>query len=315
MRNVLQFLLFVFTTPMLVGDCAYAQWVKLNVTFVSDVRAFGVSDTNLFAGSDDEGIFLTTNNGESWTAIADIYGVNAFAVSANIEGGVTIFAASSDPFSGGVYRSTDNGASWIPVNEGLTDRHVHAVGLNINEDSSTKIFAGTANGVFISTNNGAIWDSINNGFIPSYASNAVSAFSVYGSVVYAATGAFGVFITTNNGSNWSAINNGLSNSIRTIATIRSGDDTILFAGTFTGGVFRSTNNGRNWEPTNTGLASKVIYCFAIVDDEKGKTSIFTGISAGAGVYLSTDLGVSWTGVDSGLATQFPPSVFSLAICG
>jgi hypothetical protein len=104
-KSILQLTIVVIA---LLNNIAYAQWVKLNTDFVSDVRAFGVNDTNLFAGSEDEGIFLTTNKGESWTAIADIYGVNDFAVSATAEGEITIFAASSDPFSGGVYCSTDN---------------------------------------------------------------------------------------------------------------------------------------------------------------------------------------------------------------
>ncbi|MCK7525725.1 MAG: hypothetical protein MZV64_53015 [Ignavibacteriales bacterium] len=35
----------------------------------SKVKALAVSDTNLFAGTDSGGVFLSTNNGLSWTAV------------------------------------------------------------------------------------------------------------------------------------------------------------------------------------------------------------------------------------------------------
>src|SRR6266436_4364546 len=54
---------------------------------------------------------------------------------------------------GGVFRSTDNGATWIGVSNGMTDTNVRALAIN----SASDIFAGTFSGVFRSTDNGDSW--------------------------------------------------------------------------------------------------------------------------------------------------------------
>jgi hypothetical protein len=43
----------------------YSQWVQTNGPYGGTVRAFAVSGTNLFAGTDNGGV--STNNGTSWT--------------------------------------------------------------------------------------------------------------------------------------------------------------------------------------------------------------------------------------------------------
>jgi hypothetical protein len=65
----------------------------------TDVRAFAISGTNLFAGTDGGGVFLSTNNGTSWTQVNNGLtntDVHAFAVS-----GTNLFAGTN---GGGVFR-------------------------------------------------------------------------------------------------------------------------------------------------------------------------------------------------------------------
>src|SRR5262245_24423986 len=70
--------------------------------------------------------------------------------------GTTVFAASA---RAGVFRSTNNGASWTSVNSGLTDLTVLALAFG-----GTSVFAGTnSGGVFRSTNDGASWTAVDNG--------------------------------------------------------------------------------------------------------------------------------------------------------
>jgi photosystem II stability/assembly factor-like uncharacterized protein len=293
-----------------------AQWIKTNGNFVGFVRCFAVSDTILFAGTWDDGVICTTDNGTNWTFINNgIADINVLSLTAgpNGSGGVNIFAGT---LFGGVYLSTNNGTSWIPVNNGLTGIGVHALAVDSNEEGSTTIYTAVGGGgVFLSTDNGTSWTAVNNGFTPPDVIYGINGLTIYGNTIYAATG-WGIFHSTNNGTNWAAINNGLTDiNVRAIAVSCDRGDTNLFAGTGRSGVFVSTNNGRSWAPANTGLASKVVYCFAVIDDNQGNTNIFAGISGGGGVYLSTNCGTTWTAVDSGLTTKFPPSVFALVICG
>jgi hypothetical protein len=101
----------------------------------TDVRSLAVSGTNLFAGTYGAGVFLSTNNGTSWTAVntglTNTY-VGSLAVS-----GTNLFAGTY----GNVFLSTDNGTSWSAVNTGLTYPYVYSLAV-----SGTNLFAGTHGG-------------------------------------------------------------------------------------------------------------------------------------------------------------------------
>ena len=69
-----------------------------------------------------------------------------------------LFAGTADA---GVFRSTDDGASWQPVNTGLGDHHVHT--LERHPSNPAILFAGTDEGVYKSVDGGDTWQAINSG--------------------------------------------------------------------------------------------------------------------------------------------------------
>ncbi len=119
-----------------------AQWVQTNGPYGGNIGCFAVSPngaggTNIFAGTNG-GVFLSTDNGTSWTQINNgLTGtdVRALTVSPNGAGGTNIFAGTRYR---GVFLSTNNGTSWTQVNSGLTDTVVTAFAV-----SGMKLFAGT----------------------------------------------------------------------------------------------------------------------------------------------------------------------------
>jgi len=265
------------------------SWQQTNGPEGGSIRAFAVSGTNLFAGTHYNGVFLSTNNGTSWTAVnsgltsADVY---ALAVS-----GTNIFAGT---YEGGVFRSTNNGTSWTAMNSGLTNTNVNAFAV-----SGTNLFAGTDGGVFLSTINGTSWTARNSGLTSTY----INALAVNGTNLFAGTGTGGVFHSTNNGTSWTAVNSGLTNtSVYALAV----SGTNLFAGTLYGGVFLSTNNGTSWTAVNSGLTAKYVKALAVIG-----TNLFAGTNFG-GVFLSTNNGTSWTAMNSGLTET---SINAFAISG
>jgi hypothetical protein len=305
-----------------------AQWVQTNGPYGGTVNALVASGTNLFAGTYDGGVFLSTNNGTSWsqTGLTNT-NVHALAVS-----GTNLFAGTG---WAGVFLSTDNGTSWTAVNTGLTNTNVYALAvsgtnlfagtlyngrvfLSTNNGTSwtaastglptnisvyalavsgTNLFAGTyGGGVFLSTDNGTSWTAVNTGLT----NTNVYALAVSGTNLFAGTSPGGVFLSTDNGTSWTAVNTGLTNtSVRALAV----SGTNLFAGTYLGGVFLSTNNGTSWIAVNTGLTTNVVYSFAV-----SGTNLFAG---GGGVFLSTNNGTSWTAVSTGLTN----SVDAFAVSG
>ena len=86
----------------------------------------------------------------------------------------------------GVYRSTDQGATWTQVNNGLTDLWITAL---LSPDG-THLFAAGAGGVFLSFDNGNTWSSVGTGLTTAVSSLAVSA---DGSTLLAGTAGFGVW--------------------------------------------------------------------------------------------------------------------------
>jgi len=173
--------------------------------------------------------------------------VSSFAVS-----GTNLFAGSGFD---GVFLSTNNGANWTAVNNGLTGYYVVSLAV-----SGINLFAGTSNGgVFLSTNNGTSWTSVNNGLAYiDFTSLAVSGTNVFlGS--WGTVGG-GVFLSTNNGTSWTVVNNGLTNTdVQSLAV--SGEN--IFAATYLGGVFRTTNNGTFWIAVNSGLTNTDVRTLAI----------------------------------------------------
>jgi photosystem II stability/assembly factor-like uncharacterized protein len=105
---------------------------------------------DVFAGTISGGVYRSTDNGNSWTAVNNgvtNFNVGAFAINSSGH----IFAST---FGGGVFRSMDNGESWAAVNTGLTNLTVDALAIN----SSGHVFAGIASGgVYRTTNNGESW--------------------------------------------------------------------------------------------------------------------------------------------------------------
>ena len=203
--------------------------------------------------------------------------------------GTNLFAGT---YGGGVFLSTNNGASWTAVNTGLT-RYYNVYVVLALAVSGTNLFAGTSEGVFLSTNNGTFWTEVNSGLT----NTNVSSLAISGTNLFAGTYGGGVFLSTNNGTSWTTVNNGLTNTnVQSLAV----SGTNLFVGTFGSGVFLSTNNGTS--RTAAGLTSAYVRSLAV-----SGTNLFVGTSYN-GVFLSTNNGNSWTNVNA------PPKwVLSLAV--
>jgi hypothetical protein len=112
------------------------QWRQTIGASNKNIKAFQVSGTNMFAGAYDGGVFRSTNDGTSWTAVnTDLTnkGVTAMTIQ-----GTNLFVGTD---GGGVFLSTNNGTNWTGINTGLSKKRVHALIIY-----GGTIFAGTAGG-------------------------------------------------------------------------------------------------------------------------------------------------------------------------
>jgi Secretion system C-terminal sorting domain len=219
------------------------------------VFSLAVKGNKIFAGTDN-GIFVSSNQGENWSqldfypspSIGSVYClmVNDSAIFAGVDGGGTINDNGCN--YGGIFRSTDDGNTWVYASTGLKDncedKRIHTF-----TKIGTTLFAGSdLGGVFSSTNNGESW-------VHSYESYnwQVGSFAVIDSTLFGGMWSGSVFRSTDMGLTWTRCDSGLTDSVTNYDLIIlslgvSGKN--LFAGTFLHGVYLSTNMGNSWLSIN-----------------------------------------------------------------
>ena len=90
-------ILVLFLLSVMHAGVAHAQWVQTNGPGGGIIVGFAVSDTNIFTGTGGGGVFLSTNNGTSWTET----GLTNTDVCALAISGTNLFAGT---WGGGVWR-------------------------------------------------------------------------------------------------------------------------------------------------------------------------------------------------------------------
>jgi hypothetical protein len=233
--------------------------------------------------------------------------------------------------TGGVYQSTiTNPMVWTPVNSGLVNRYVTALGVH-----NSILFAGTFPSGPLYRYSGTTWDTVslgNNTYVMSFASQD--------NMFFAGTFLLGVYRSSDQGISWTQVNTGMQAfpSAQCFALKENN----LFVGTSDSGIYRSTNYGSNWQRVSNGLQNQNVYALAAIDtvllasvpgftsfmvyrstnngvswqlinyDQRPPISQFAvsgsnvfGVVYNAGVFISTDLGVTWNPVNDGLP-QSPP---------
>src|SRR5271169_5139892 len=122
MKNLYKTFAILIVAGLLSPAISFAQWVQTNGPYGGVVSVFATStfgrEKNLFAGTWGGGVFLSTNNGTSWTAVNS--GLTNFSIMSLAVSGTNLFAGTQN----GLFLSTDNGNSWNAVDSGLGDKYV-----------------------------------------------------------------------------------------------------------------------------------------------------------------------------------------------
>jgi|GEM_PF-6401949 len=276
----------------------WGQWVAGNSTITTDVKCFGECGSRLFAGTQRDGLFLSTDNGESWAAFGSGLPGVAIRSMAVLNSGVSamLFAGTSN----GMYASSDTGATWQAVNNGIPV--IQYNGISTVAAAGPYVFAGTyGGGVYRSNDGGASWEATNDGLTNGY----IYSFTAAGTELFAGTYQNGVFHANINGVNWTPSNNGLkAKEVNVLVADTSGSMPTLIAGNESGGVFLSSDYGSSWSAASALPKANV---WSIVLASK---NIFAATDSG--IFLSTNHGTSWSSVSEGLPGL---AVHSLVISG
>lgn len=200
-------------------------------------------------------------------------------------------AVQSDPASGtiyigslggGIYRSTDNGAHFMPVNTGLDALTVGAIVMAPGQPQV--LYASTLTGVFKTVDGGLHWvDTAGPTGVVTFAMDPSNPDVIY-------TGSSpngGVHKTLDGGATWTAATTGLGVPPVFSLAINPANPQELYAGTAGVGAFRSSDGGATWAP----LAIDTTVWSLLVDPVN--THVVYAGTNGNGVYVSTDGGTTF----------------------
>ena len=271
------------------------QWVQGAGTNGGDFRSLMKNGSDLYAGSQYGGVFLSNNNGDSWTPRfnglpAGVSVVRLMAKDTLIFAGTGYWSKQGQ----GIFRSDDQGATWVQKNSGI---QVSPTGYFTDLDitglakTSSYIFASTRqNGIYRSSDNGDNWEKVFDQYGPDSSFREVFAICSIGDVVFAGSG--GVFRSYDQGLNWDFVNTGFPSGFGVYQLISSGAD-LYVRGSH--GFYWSPSNGDYFIGINNGISYPNGAGSGAISAEG--TVVFASTydpTEGPRTYKSTNRGSTWS---------------------
>jgi photosystem II stability/assembly factor-like uncharacterized protein len=285
------------------------------------VRKLAIDPANpatFYAGTVDNGILKSTDNGASWKAInigltsTDVLSLALDSANAN-----TIYTGTNDH---GLFKSTDGGASWVSIKEGLPPTYA-ITSIVVDPITPSTLYVGTIGDcgfffckgqVYKSVDGGSRWTATGNVVLPNSGIYALALDPKNPKNLYAASNEFGnLYKSTDGAASWEYINHDLA--FPTIVTILIDpiNPSTIYVGTVGlvirpsenrvfKGIYKSTDGGASWKEKTAGLTDTDVEAIAI--DPQTPTTLYA--ATGAGVFRSGNGGDNWSELNDGLANLF-----------
>ncbi len=247
------------------------------------VYALGIKGDTVYAGTEDSGVYISTNGGFTWSSTS-LDSITVFSLVVDSSNNTHAHAGTVY----GVYSTTDGGNTWNPI--GPDSMWI----LSIASDTAFLPYVGTFGPGFFKYTE-TQWQNKNTGLNATYTKSVdVLLPDVYGGIVG------GIFESNDTGTTWDTT--GFYNHGVNGVAIGGSADT-LYAGCDSGG-YRSVDKGIDWA-VMPDIQGKEVYCISVRPDSTPK--LLAGCQDG--IYLSQDAGNTWKIVSStpALSIAFSPN--------
>lgn len=240
--------------------------------------------------------------------------------------------------SGGLFRTTDGGESWVPLTDGkvpvasmgsvaVFDGDPNVIWIGTGSDG-VRSNVSTGRGVYKSTDGGQTWS-----FVGLYNAGQIGAVRIHptdpNTVWVAAYGDIfkrnterGVFKTTDGGRTWKKTLYVSDSTGAMDVELQPGNPSVVYAwmnrierkpwsiisGSREGGMYRSTNGGETWTRITAGLPGELIGKGNLAVTAANPNRVYALVEAkpGGGLYRSDDAGLTWAQVNGqGALVQRP----------
>ena len=202
----------------------------------------------------------------------------AFDSSGDIYAGSTAVNVTT---GGGIYKSTNGGATFFAATSGITSTSIDAIAVDPNNSANVYAIANTR--IYLSTTSGATWTAVGP-TVGKAGSLAIAKTSP--STIYAGSSTSLLF-STNNGATWTAV----SVPFPVYSLVADPNNLAIAYAATSAGVYKTTTAGTSWNAVNTGLPAPAgsVSSLAI-----NSTSTVLYAATGSGLFYTTNGGAGWT---------------------
>lgn len=260
-----------------------ASWHQLPGMRDSQVWSLAVwqADPHFIAAGTEDGIFLSTDAGDSWRRISSpgIWQLRPVVSLAFDPVNRSIIYAGTPHLP---WKTEDGGAHWVPVHQGIeTDSDVFSIQVDWN--SSGRVFAGACSGTYRSVDGGGRWAKLKDVTDRTF---VVAQNPDHPGIWLAGTNG-GVMRSANGGASWTRI---LKYATRAVAWDRVHPGRVFIA-TDDAGVLRSDDDGLHWREVNRGLCSR--HFLPLVESEGTLFSTALGEKTSRSIWRLAALASNW----------------------
>lgn len=306
------------STPALGTQQWYDLAIAVSPTTTNEIILGGQTD-----------FLRSTNGGTSWTQNGGTTHVDYHDI---------VFTNSSTYFivsDGGVFKTTNSGASWSDLSDGLQIAEMYGLGQSATNENLiiqgwqdngtnkytgtgwTKILGGDGMLCFIDWNNdqnmwaeyynGAFQKSTNGGNSFSGATTGITEAGAWvtpwiqdpinASLLY--SGFVNVWKSTNGGNSWTKISNFTNTATVTNLAVSPANNQVIWA-CKPGGLYKSADGGATWTTITSVPSGNITYIACSNTDPNKAWITYSGFTNSSKVFQTDDQGITWTNLSASI---------------